>query len=177
MREEDKVVLPDPRGELSKVVASLAIEEANNEVRDVLSRGSKQGPYLKATPEMKAVVGKYASETGIMSAIRHFEKQFAPNSLKESTIRGWRNLYLAELKMRISRKEPDLDIKAIPEKKMGCSLLLGIDLDKEVQAYLRTIRKAGCPVNTAVTLGAATGLVGRKDSNLLAANGGPIVLT
>ena len=79
--------------------------------------------------------------------------------------------------MRISRKEPDLDIKTIPEKKMGRPLLLGIDLDKEVQAYLRTIRKAGCPVNTAVTLGAATGLVGRKDSNLLAANGGPIVLT
>ena len=67
MREEDKVVLPDPRGELSKVVASSAIEEANNEVRDVLSRGSKQAPYLKATPEMKAVVGKYASENGIMT--------------------------------------------------------------------------------------------------------------
>ena len=132
---------------------------------------------MKTTPEMKAVVGKYASENGIMSAIRHFEKQLAPNSLKERTIRGWRNLYQAELKMRVSRKEPDFDIKVIPEKKMWHPLLLGIDLDKEVQAYLRTICKAGCPIDTAVTLGAATGLVRRKDSNLLAANGGPIVLT
>ena len=40
MWEEDKVVLPDPHG------ASSAIEEANNEVRDVLSRGSKLVPYL-----------------------------------------------------------------------------------------------------------------------------------
>ena len=176
-RMRDEAVLPDPRGELSTILAPSAIEEANNEVKDVLARGSKRAPYLKATPEMKAVVAKYASENGIMSAIRHFEKQFAPNSLKESTIRGWKNLYQAELKMRVSRKEEDLDIKVIPEKKIGRPLLLGSDLDKEVQAYLRTIRKAGCPVNTAVTLGAATGLVRRKDSNLLAANGGPIVLT
>ena len=34
MREKDKVVLPDPRGKLSKVVASSASEEANNKVRD-----------------------------------------------------------------------------------------------------------------------------------------------
>ena len=40
MQEENKVVLSDPCRELSKIVAS-AIEEANNEVRDVLSRRSQ----------------------------------------------------------------------------------------------------------------------------------------
>ena len=56
-------------------------------------------------------------------------------------------------------------------------MLLGDDLDKEVQAYLRNLRKAGCPVNTVVTVGTITGLVHRKDSNLLAVNGGHILLT
>ena len=36
MWEEDKVVLSDPHGELSKIVATSVIEEANNKVRDVL---------------------------------------------------------------------------------------------------------------------------------------------
>ena len=75
------------------------------------------------------------------------------------------------------RNDEDLEIKALVGKKPGRPLLLGDDLDKEVQAYLRNLRKAGCPVNTAVTVGAATGLVRRKDSNLLAANGGHILLT
>ena len=53
-------------------------------------------------------------------------------------------------------------------------MLVGDDLHKEVQAYLRNLHKAGCPVNTTVTVGVATELVCRKDSNLLAANGGHI---
>lgn len=41
---------------------------------------------------MKVINAKYASKNGTVSAIRHFEKQFAPNSLKESTIHSWKNL-------------------------------------------------------------------------------------
>ena len=37
----DEVVVPDPRGELSRILTPSAIEEANNEVKDVLGRGSK----------------------------------------------------------------------------------------------------------------------------------------
>ena len=40
-RMRDEAVLPDPRGELSRILAPSAIEEANNEVKDVLGRGSK----------------------------------------------------------------------------------------------------------------------------------------
>ena len=35
-RMRDEAVLPDPRGELSRILAPSAIEEANNEVKDVL---------------------------------------------------------------------------------------------------------------------------------------------
>ena len=43
-RMQDEVVFPDPRGELSRTLAPSVIEEANNEVTDVLGRGSKQAP-------------------------------------------------------------------------------------------------------------------------------------
>ena len=52
-RMRDEVVLPDSCGELNRILAPSAIKEANNEVKDVLGRGSKRAPYLKATLEMK----------------------------------------------------------------------------------------------------------------------------
>ena len=45
-RENSEVALPDPCGELSKTIAPSAIVEANNKVKDVLSRGSKRAPYF-----------------------------------------------------------------------------------------------------------------------------------
>ena len=101
LREDS--VLPDPHGELSKVLSTSTIEEANKEVKDVLVRekGSRRLPYLKATPEKKAIIGKYAAEHGVVNAIRRYEKDFvssfSSNGLKESTVRGWKNLYQTEL--------------------------------------------------------------------------------
>lgn len=46
-RMRDEVVLPNPHGELSTILTPSAFEEANNEVKDVLGRGSKRAPYLK----------------------------------------------------------------------------------------------------------------------------------
>lgn len=103
--KNSEVALLDSCGELSKIFVPSAIVEANNEVKDVLSRGSKQALYFKTTPEMKAVITKYASENG---SIQHFEKQFVPNSLKESTIRGWKNLYQTELEAQLKQNEKDL---------------------------------------------------------------------
>ena len=47
-------------------------------------------------PEQKAIVVKYATEHGIVKAIRCFVKEFG-NTLKESIIQGWREAYLQEL--------------------------------------------------------------------------------
>ena len=58
-----------------------------------------KSPYLRATPDQKAVVAKYASENGIVSAIRLYQKDF-DGSLIESTVHGWRNAYMLELKAR-----------------------------------------------------------------------------
>ena len=58
-----------------------------------------RSPYLIATPDQKAIVAKYASENGIVSATRQYQKHF-DGSLKESTVHGWRNVYTLELKAR-----------------------------------------------------------------------------
>ena len=64
--------------------------------------------------------------------------------------------------------------KTLGEKKPGCPLL-GDNLDKEVQAYLCNLHRAGYPVNTPVAVEAATGLVCWTYS--IAGNGGHILLT
>ena len=43
---------------------------------DDLGRGSKQVPYLKATPEMKVVIAKYASKNAIYN-VCYFGKGLA----------------------------------------------------------------------------------------------------
>ena len=59
----------------------------------------------------------------------------------------------------------------------GRPLLLGKDLDLKMQAYIASLHEAGGVVNTAIVIAAATGIVKQHNSNLLAANGGHIVLT
>ena len=85
------------------MVDRKATEAANEEVTKVPSegKGTKQrSPYLKATPAQKALVGKYAAEHGVMNSIRRFQKDFTPDTLKESTVRGWRDEYLRQLRDR-----------------------------------------------------------------------------
>ena len=127
--------LPDPNSVLKEKVDSSAIEEANKEVSNVITdSGGKRKPYLKLMPEQKATIGKYAAENGIVNAIRHFKGEFPGDSLKESTIRGWKKAYILELEMRRQTGKGDRTVKELPQKKMGWPLMLGEDLDKQVQA-------------------------------------------
>ena len=57
------------------------------------------------------------------------------------------------------------------------NLLLGSELDKQVQAYLTTLRTNGAVVNTVIAVACAEGVVKSHDGNQLECNGGPIALT
>ena len=154
-----------------------AIEEANKEVTAVLCADpAKRQPYLKISPEQKAIIARYAANHGIVNAIRQFSKDFPESSLKESTIRGWKKAYLKELSSR-KRAGKDMTIEKLPEKKTGRPLMLGETLDKEVQAYIQETRKVGGVVNTRIAIACATGILRRRNSNLLAVNDGHVVLT
>jgi len=56
-------------------------------------------------------------------------------------------------------------------------LLIGEDLDRQVQQFIREVQASGGVVNTAITLAAAKGIVLAEDANLLSENGGYLNLT
>ena len=113
-----------------------------------------------------------------MNLIRHFQKDFTSDALKESTVRGWRDEYLHQLRDR-KRKGEDLEVQVseLPLKKIGRPSQLGEDIDKQVQAYLMKLRELGVVVNSAIARASARNIIRMTNPKLLASNGGHIVLT
>ena len=64
--------LPDPSGSLNQHLSSSAIEEANKEVTAVLGDPAKRHPYLKISPEQKAIIARYAVNHGIVNGVGQF---------------------------------------------------------------------------------------------------------
>ena len=58
-------------------------------------------------------------------------------------------------------------VKSLPVKKCGRPLLLGEELDTQVKHYIQAVREGGGVINTAITMAAATVIVGKTDRNLL----------
>ena len=56
-------------------------------------------------------------------------------------------------------------------------MLIGEDLEHQVQEFLREVWSSGGVVNTAITLAAAKRIVLAKDANMLSQNGGHLNLT
>ena len=54
--------------------------------------------------------------------------------------------------------------------------MLGEDLDGKVRAYIQDMRVLGNAITTRVVMAAALGIVKKKDKNLLAVNGGHVVI-
>ena len=109
-------------------ICKRSIEEANKEVTAILCDPAKRHPNLKISPEQKAIMARYAANLGIIKAVRQFSKDFPENSLKETTIRGWKKTYLKELSSR-KKAGKDMTIEKLPEKKTGRPLMLGDTLD------------------------------------------------
>ena len=185
--------LPEPNGSLKKKVPSKAIELANAEVTKLKeTRPGGRGPYVYLTGAQRYQVGKRAAEYGSTNAMRYFEKTY-PNfpQLKETTVRRLKGLYTANLLQPAPPKKPDTDdsdededakamsstVKELPRKKTGRPLLIGEELDAQVQQYVKNARKRGLAINTSVVIAAGEGIVMAHDANLLAENGGEIKLT
>ena len=170
--------LPDPHGPSAQSVPSTSIAAANSEVRSVIEseNNKKRGQYAKYTPEQKAMIGKRAVEHGAFAAVRYYIRNFS--NLNENTVRDWRNAYRLELRKRVrDGSEGDINITELSQKKKGHPLLFGEEIDKQVQAYLTSFRESGAVVNTTITMACAEGIVRNADSNMLAVNGGHILIT
>ena len=156
-------------------IPSSSIAAANLEVRAVVDwtqshDSKKKGQHEKYTPEQKNMIGKRAAEHGVASSVQHYIKGFP--SLKENTVRKWRNSYRLELKKRGNWSEGSMNVTQLPQKREGVHFFLA----KSLTNNLTSFRENGAVVNTAIALACAEGIVRSADSNLLAANGGQILI-
>ena len=78
-----------------------------------------------------------------------------------------------------SRKRPGspVEVEELPEKHRGRPLLLGEEMEREVQRFIKTSRELGTAISSEVVMGITTGVVASHDANLLAENGGHIHIT
>ena len=172
------VVLPDPGGELSRRIPSNAISSANRHVSEILKHTKRpRGKYNSYTPELRAEIGKVASQIGIKAAAFRFTKRLGKH-VNESTVRSIKKAYREALLIRRkSGKVKDEVMSSVHPKKRGKPLLLGKKTDSVVQEYILKLRECGSPVNSAVVQAVAEGVLLAMDRTSLAQYGGDIKLS
>ena len=152
----------------------MVTKEANAAVERILeeersgTKGRKR-KYTHFAPEQRAKIAKYAAECGNTAAIRHFRQEFP--TLGESTVRLFK-----KQPHWLKRMGREHEISRLPKKKRGRPLTLG-ELDGKVQQYIRSLRRAGTPVNARIVMAAAEGIIKATDRTMLIENGGHIQLT
>ena len=137
--------LSDPKGSLSSRIPSAAIAGANrliSETRKEETEKKKCGPYKIYSATVRIEIAKYACHHGVASAARVFSHRLRER-VSESTVRLIREAYRQELRKR-SREVDEEEMSALPTKKRGKRVMLGEDLDKKVQMYIKKTREWWC---------------------------------
>ena len=169
--------LPDPRGQLSSSLPSVAIAEANKEVLKATKKGNEKRGAYKYSAEVRAEIGKYAIHHGVAATSRHFSRRLA-KTVSETTVRSIKAVYLEGVRRKrpVELDEEEEEIIALPLKKRGRPLLLGEKLDMLVQTYLRKVREGGGAVSARIVIAAARGIVLKCDRSILVEFGGYVQL-
>ena len=97
--------------------------------------------------------------------------------IKESSVRTWVEKYKFEREKKRKAEEMDLSVKRLPSAKRGCPLLLGEEVDKQVQGYIRALRDEGGVVTIPLTMAIGTAIIELSNRMLLSKNGGSIEIT
>ena len=171
--------LLNAHGELAKVIPYSSIKQANKAVENVLTKQSaaaKRQAYQKISTELKTKIAKCTAENGIKAAVVKFKDKVPnpPNNWK-NMVCDWKEAYVQELERK--RKGGCMDEVMLPVKKKGRPLLIGDELDTQVQTYIKDLRRCQATVNKAIVISAAEGIVKGHDANLLSCNGGTLELT
>ena len=176
--------LPDPNGALSKEMPSMAIREANKSVEEATqaqnSKKRSREKYGRFTSTQAAQVAKFAVEHGNQAAIRRYSEEFRL-VIKDSTLSTWKSKYCDAIKECQKggkyAESGEIVVTSLPSKKRGRPLLIGNDLDKQVQSYVRATRDGKGAVTTTVVLAAGEAILNHGNKKLSHDNGGPIKLT
>ena len=114
-----------------------------------------RGSYQVYSDKDRFLIGKDSSIYGPSSATRKWKKTY-PN-LNESTVRGFRKRYEAQIKDAHRKKKSPK--KVIVNKLRGRPCLLGDKIDPLVQNYLKATRYKGGVVNSLVAIATAKALL------------------
>ena len=71
--------------------------------------------------------------------------------------------HFAKDMLKSTKAGREISVKQLPEIPKGQPLLLGPDLDWQVQDYLRVLHEVGGVVNTLIVIGAATGIIRKHE--------------
>ncbi|XP_033099597.1 uncharacterized protein LOC117103185 [Anneissia japonica] len=170
----DDSELPDPESEDTEERAA-EMRAANAAVSEIIIQAKekkKRGPYVIYDPEIRARIGKHASEHGITSACKKFSFELG-KKLNESTVRTFREAYQRQL----AACEDGDKVTNLPVGNRGRPPLLGSELDQRIQDYIRRLQTNGVAINRRIVLGAARGMVEQHDPSVMRENGGSIDLT
>ena len=129
---------------------------------------AKRRKYATYTATERAKIGKFAVENGTTRACKHFS-QLWKKSVPEATARRFKNEYLKELALQKYTGKP---VTELPTKQRGRPLLVGLELDKAIQA----LRSTGGVVNTAIVEAAAQGIISARCPGKLQHEGGDICI-
>lgn len=77
--------------------------------------------------------------------------------ISANTVQSIKKAYEAEAKNK-RKADSDDEVTSLPLKKRGRPFLLGEDLDKKLQLYLKKVREGGGIVTARIAMGAACGL-------------------
>ena len=109
----------------------------------------KRGVYRKILATDKVMIGEYAHSHGVIAAIRHSKQIGQFVNLKESNVWGWQDAY--------SESKPEAQFKSRNFHQRP--LLLGEEMKRGMQCFIKANRKLGTAVSTKVVMGIATGVV------------------
>ena len=102
------------------------------------------------------------------STLRYYSKAFPNVSLKETSVRRFKNQYQNTIKEQVKSGDGVCDsIKALPTKPIGRPLLIGEGADRQVREYVRFLRQAVSAVDTSVVIATGEGILESIDANLL----------
>ena len=163
-------------------ISQATIDAVNREVgaivgNDSTSGRNTRGEYIKVTDEERAIIGEHAAKHGTAAAMCFFKQDKRFPILKEATVRGWKNLYLRELRIQSQGRKchaPPVQIEVLPSKHRGRPFLLGEKWEDEVKSFVKLQRDKGSVVNTQTVMATAVGVIVSHDANLLVENGGHI---
>jgi len=92
----------------------------------------------------------------VTNTLHYYTKTFPDLSLKETSVRRFKNRYQCIIKEQVKSGESG-NIKALPTKRMGRSLLIGEEADRQVREYIRFLRQTGCAVDTSIVIATGEG--------------------